>query len=87
MQLNCASDLTPRHIQDNVGGGPVLGQCSRRKERLERVASTGRASTKGRSEGLQLFLCVVGGCVCSVICVQVRTAKSAVLYKWYVLCV
>ena len=63
------------HIQDNAGGGAVLGQCSRRKERLERVASTGRASTKG----LQLFLCVVCGCVCNVICVQVRTAKSEVL--------
>ena len=78
----CKPKLTLRHIfriivhiLDNAGGGAVLGQCSRRKERLERVASTGRASTKG----LQLFLCVVCGCVCNVICVQVRTAKSEVL--------
>ena len=55
------------HIQDNAGGGAVLEQCSRRKESLERVASTVRASTKGRSGGLQLFLCVVCGCVHCVI--------------------
>ena len=57
------------HIQDIAGGDAVLGKCSRRKERLERVASTVRASRKGRSEGLQLSLCVVCGCVCNVICV------------------
>ena len=73
MQLNCASDLTPRHIQDNVGGGPVLGQCSRRKERLERVASTGRASTKGRSEGCScLFAWCVVVFIVGYICVWVR---------------
>ena len=69
------------HIQDNAGGGAVLGQCSRRKERLERVASTGRARTKGRSGGLQLFLCVVCGCVCSVIymCVGQDSKKCSAL--------
>ena len=55
------------NIQDNAGGGAVLGKCSRRKESLERVASTGRASTKGRSGGLQFSLCVVSGCVHCVI--------------------
>ena len=39
------------HIQDNADGDAVQGKCSRRKESLERVASTGRASTKGRSGG------------------------------------
>ena len=69
------------NIQDNAGGGAVLGKCSRRKESLERVASTGRASTKGRSGGLQFSLCVVSGCVHCVIymCVGQGSIKCSAL--------
>ena len=85
------------HIQDNAGGGAVLGKCSRRKESLERVASTGRASTKGRSGGAAV-LSVRGEWLCSLCDIYVcgsgqykvqcfKYTLCIYTYKWFVLCV
>ena len=59
------------HIQDNAGGGAVLGQCSRRTGRLERVEKHWKSKWKGEVGGAAVVsVCGVWLCLQCDMCAR-----------------